>query len=145
MFIHPHCPCSAASVSELARIMEGHLSDVDAHVLFLRPADVSDTWVHTALWRSAAQIPKAVVSPDFEGKEAARFGVKTSGHVIIYDKLGHLVFSGGITSARGHYGANKASEYMNSILQSENGTAQTSVFGCPLQNIGQPCCENKNE
>ena len=40
------------------------------------------------------------------GAEARRFGVATSGHVLLYDTRGDLIFSGGITPGRGEQGDN---------------------------------------
>ena len=38
MFLHPRCPCSVASVNELARIMSRCAAQLDATVYFVRPA-----------------------------------------------------------------------------------------------------------
>src|SRR5271170_6044671 len=41
MALHPHCPCSRASVGELARLMTGATGKLDAYVLFVQPAGFS--------------------------------------------------------------------------------------------------------
>ena len=84
MTVHPHCPCSRASVRELALIMaqcQGHLN---ACVLFVEPAGVSGEWAYTDLRDQAAAIPGVEVINDHEGVSTRRFGVETSGHVLLY-------------------------------------------------------------
>jgi hypothetical protein len=44
-----------------------------------------------------------------------------------------LKFNGGITAARGHYGANSSGEALISLIRDEATAPQeTDVFGCPL-------------
>src|ERR1041384_2637503 len=42
MFVHPRCPCSRASLGELARLMTAYHERLTCHVLFLQPAGMSD-------------------------------------------------------------------------------------------------------
>src|SRR5690349_19441474 len=44
MFLHPRCPCSVASVTELSRIMSRCASQIDARVYFVRPESQSADW-----------------------------------------------------------------------------------------------------
>src|SRR5437660_6207825 len=39
MFVHPRCPCTVASISELELLMARTQARLTAHVLFLRPAE----------------------------------------------------------------------------------------------------------
>lgn len=145
---HPKCPCTRASLGELAEIMARTEGRLHAYVLFLKPEGVADGWEKTDLWESAAKIPGVTVLTDIEGREAHRFGVATSGQAILYDADGHLLFTGGITGARGHAGDNPG---RSNIIALVNGTpvtaAETSVFGCPLFDPGneapKPDHENK--
>jgi hypothetical protein len=133
MLAHPHCPCTRASVSELARLLARLDARVRAHVLFVRPDGVDDDWERTDLWRSAAQIPGVTVSIDAGGAEARRFGIETSGHVLVYDPSGALLFRGGITSARGHEGDSFGQRRIASLLATHNADrADAPVFGCAL-------------
>ena len=102
--VHPHCPCSRASVGELALLMVKAQGLVDANVVFVKPKDFPEEWEKTDLWTNAAMIPGVKVRVDHEGVEARRFGSRTSGQIMLYDADGRLVFSGGITAARGHSG-----------------------------------------
>jgi hypothetical protein len=133
MLAHPHCPCTRASIGELARLMaqaEGH---VRAYVLFVKPTGFSEEWVQTDLPASASAIPGVSVVRDDEGVEAKRFHAATSGQTLLYDTKGNLLFSGGITSARGHAGDNAGRTAIVSLLTTnEVAQNETPVFGCPL-------------
>lgn len=134
MFLHPHCPCSRASIAEFNRLL-GHCKDpVSTHVLFIRPKGVSDEWMETSLRSSAEAIPHVNVKLDDDGREAQLFGAESSGYVVLYSMDGQLLFSGGITAARGHEGDNAGE---NVIVARLNGQyvelKHTAVFGCSLQ------------
>ncbi|HEX3560771.1 MAG TPA: hypothetical protein VHU19_16330 [Pyrinomonadaceae bacterium] len=133
MLAHPHCPCTRASIGELARLMTQAQGRVTAYVLFVKPPDFSEGWEQTDLWASAAAIPGVTVVLDDEGTEASRFRAATSGQTLLYDTQGKLLFSGGITSARGHAGDNAGRSALVSLLTTdESGQKETPVFGCPL-------------
>jgi hypothetical protein len=70
---------------------------------------------------------------DGGGVEARRFRVATSGHVLLYDVRGLLIFSGGITAARGHRGDSYGRAAVHDRILNPEGTRSGSpVFGCPL-------------
>ena len=131
--VHPHCPCSRASVGELARLMASAKGLVSANVIFVKPRDFPEDWEKTDLWDSAAMIPGVRLSVDEEGIEARRFGSQTSGQVMLYSADGILLFSGGITASRGHSGDNDGRTAIMSFLTKGSAEQQgTPVFGCPL-------------
>jgi hypothetical protein len=134
MFAHPHCPCSSASIGELNRLLTRCEGPADVHILFIRPQGVTDGWTETSLRKSAEAIPGATVQLDPLGEEARRFGAESSGYVVLYNSEGHLLFSGGITGARGHAGDNAGE---NLVIAGVNGQKfylkHTPVFGCSLQ------------
>jgi hypothetical protein len=133
MLAHPHCPCTRASIGELARLMTQAQGLVTAYVLFVKPPDFSAGWEQTDLLTSAAAIPGVIVVRDDEGIEASRFHAATSGQAVLYDAEGRLLFSGGITSARGHSGDNAGRTAIVSLLTTnEAEQKETPVFGCPL-------------
>lgn len=134
MLAHPHCPCTRASIGELAQVMAHAVGKVNAFVLFVRPSNTRVDWDETDLRRSAATIPGVTVLTDEKGTEAAKFGAETSGHTLVFDRGGKLVFSGGITASRGHAGENAGESAVLALLRGET-TAQsrTPVFGCLLQ------------
>ncbi|HEX8776435.1 MAG TPA: hypothetical protein VF735_22890 [Pyrinomonadaceae bacterium] len=143
---HPHCPCTRASIGELALLMahsQGHLT---AYVLFLKPEGFSEQWEQTDLWQSAASIPGVHVLVDDEGIEARRFHATTSGQATLYDADGRLLFSGGITGARGHSGDNAGRSAVESILnRGAADRSETFVFGCPLFDENSECRNAKHE
>ena len=133
MLAHPRCPCTRASIGELARLMTQAQGRVTAYVLFVKPPDFSEGWERTDLWASAAAIPGVTVVRDDDGVEAGRFGAATSGQTVLYDAAGRLIFSGGITAARGHAGDNAGRAAVVSLLiNDESEQKETPVYGCPL-------------
>ena len=133
MVAHPHCPCTRASVAELAKVMAHAVGKVNALVLFVKPPGAGADWDDTDLRRSASAIPGVTVLTDENGTEAARFGAETSGHTLVFDRNGTLVFSGGITASRGHEGANAGENAVLAALgQQPIVHNRTPVFGCSL-------------
>ncbi len=140
MLAHPHCPCTRASIGELARLMAQAQGRVTAYVLLLKPAGSSDDWEKTDLWQSAAIIPGVNVIVDDDGVEARCFRAATSGQTVLYDAEGRLLFSGGITGSRGHSGDNAGRSAIVSLLnKGEAERAETFVFGCPLFGTDSEC------
>lgn len=133
LFVHPRCPCSRATIGELALLIAQCDKHLKTYVLFYRPKGTAFGWERTDLWQSASVIPGAHVLCDVDGVEARRFHVVTSGHALLYDANGRLLFSGGITSARGHSGDNVGrSAIIASIRTGRSVIAKTPVFGCSL-------------
>ena len=135
MFAHPQCPCSRASVQELARVLAKSPDKPETAVVFYYPSAEGEAWAHTDLWSSAAAIPGVRAIADRDGTAARQFSASTSGQVLLY-KSGQLVFKGGITAARGHQGSNDGSDSLLALL---SGTSHafakprnTPVFGCSL-------------
>jgi hypothetical protein len=134
MFAHPHCPCSSASVGELNRLLTRCESPTAVHILFIRPRDVAESWTETSLRKSAEAIPGVKVQIDPLSEEARRFGAEASGYVVLYSAEGRLLFSGGITSGRGHAGDNAGENAVVDLLNGqETRLKHTAVFGCSLQ------------
>ena len=142
MIAHPQCPCTRASVAELAQVMARAQGKVRAYVLFFTPRESGADWQNSELRRSAAQIPGVTVLSDIDGAEARRFGVETSGHTFLFDRNGRLLFNGGITASRGHSGDNVGENAVISLVNDEPASrAHTLVFGCSLheRNQQKPC------
>jgi hypothetical protein len=134
LLAHPRCPCTRASLDELARIVARCGDSAAVHILFFQPGGAPGRWGATDLRRRAAAIPGARVLDDPDGHEAARFGAATSGHVLLYDRDGRLLFAGGITAARGQAGANPGSEAVIALLSGASADrGDAPVFGCPLR------------
>lgn len=135
MAAHPQCPCTRASVAELAQLMAHVQGKVQAYVLFYTPRESGADWQNTDLRRTAAQIPGVTVLSDIDGAEAERFGAETSGHTFLFDPSGQLLFNGGITASRGHAGDNIGESAIVSLINDHTAKrSQTFVFGCSLKN-----------
>ena len=133
MLAHPHCPCTAASIGELAQIMARLQERIAAYVLFVRPKEAGRDWDDTGLRRSAEAIPGVKVFLDLDGAEAQRFGAETSGHTFLFGADGRLLFSGGITASRGHAGDNAGERAIVAVVNHQApARTQTLVFGCSL-------------
>jgi hypothetical protein len=103
------------------------------HAFVYRPADEPAGWEQTDLWRTASAIPGVHVMTDVGGAEARVFGALVSGQTLLYSAMGSLLFSGGITGARGHEGDNAGRTALTSILAGRtSATIRTKVFGCYL-------------
>lgn len=133
MFAHPRCPCTQAGIEELNRLLARSQGRVAAQVLFFKPGKAPADWTQTRLRQSAAAIPGVTVHEDLEGAQARLFGAETSGHVLLYDTRGQLLFQGGITGGRGHAGDNAGEQAVVSLLAGQAASLkQTRVFGCSL-------------
>jgi hypothetical protein len=130
VFIHPQCPCSRATVSEIERLSERAPGAFDIEALFYKPEDKPEEWVKTDVWNSVSRIEGARLSIVSE-KELAPFGTVTSGQVMLYSTADRLVFSGGITRARGHEGYNPGIDSVETYLRTGAATvSENPVFGC---------------
>jgi len=137
MFAHPRCPCTRASVSELARLMARLPGRMAVRVLFLRPHDVPGGWERTDLWRTVASLPDAMALRDDDGAEAARFGALTSGFTLLYGADGRRLFAGGLTAARGHEGDSFGQRRLIALVTTGSADRNDSpVFGCALGGHG---------
>lgn len=133
LFVHPHCPCTRASLDNLAWALARGQGQVDAHAIFVLPAGAPDRWDETAIRASAAAIPGVRIVVDARGREAGRFGAATSGETLLYDPHGRLVFRGGITAGRGHAGDSPGRRALVACFAgAAPGCRALPVFGCPL-------------
>jgi hypothetical protein len=133
MLAHPHCPCTRASLSELARLVTRLPTELAVHVLFVKPSGVAKDWESTDIFRAATTIPGADVHIDEQGREAALFHAATSGETVVYGRDGHLLFHGGITGSRGHEGDNPGRDRIIALLTTGSADeAESDVFGCSL-------------
>lgn len=145
LFAHPQCPCTEATLAELSWLMSRCADNLECHVLFLQPSQEDETWSRSYLWDDAAAIRGVSVAADPDGRIASQFGVRTSGHALLYDPQGKLIFEGGITASRGHRGDSPGRKALLSLIDVERGTpassqprqepvatCSTCVFGCPL-------------
>ncbi len=149
VFLHPKCPCSAATISELARLLP-RLRETQVIAVLTIPAGAPPQFANTEALDRLRSIPGLAIITDTNAQETRNFKAVTSGEVLLYDKSGHLRFCGGITPGRGHQG-DSAGKDMLEIISSVNsgkkstvveiqpgvkataeGTYVCPIFGCPL-------------
>jgi len=133
--LHPRCPCSRATVNELAKILSRVPKASDVTVLMYKPPNEPDSWLEGTLLEACRRM-HCKVRPDPGGRLAASLGSLTSGGVVLYDANGKLRYQGGITSSRGHEGDNAGERAIVEILQGHRDShASMPVFGCPIQQL----------
>jgi hypothetical protein len=134
LFAHPKCPCTRATINELAKIITHCKDKVKTYVVFYKPNGYSNKWAKTDLWYKASNIPDVILIND-NGSEMKRFHAHTSGQSLLYNTEGQLMFNGGITAARGHDGNNIGRQTVISILETgKSNISKSPVFGCSLSN-----------
>lgn len=132
VFLHPYCQCSRATLAELSRLAERNMDLMEIHIFIVPLSDQSTESNSFDFEKKASEIPNAKLSTIGES-EIKEFGAVTSGQTLLYDRQGNLVFSGGITRARGHEGDNFGSENIEEYLHGRDiPFVQTPVFGCLL-------------
>ena len=165
MFVHPHCPCSRASVLELRRLLHQLAAtaaeeSVQAVVFVVRPPDAPVGWEQGELLRALSLHQEVSVTLDCGGLEAKRWEATTSGHVIVLDPQGRVRFRGGITPGRGQQGSSLGSQRIVQMIREASHMAKiddarvsgmdgkeapnesgdpvftTPVYGCPLWTPG---------
>jgi len=133
MFVHAHCSCSMASLVELARTINRVRGRMSTIVIFVRPEGIEPDRVE-AILRSQASVLTDTVVVDDDGDEMERFGARTSGATLLFDRAGTLVFTGGLTSIRGHEGDSLGQERIVSLVQAGvSDRSDSPVFGCALE------------
>lgn len=129
VFVHAECPCTRATLRELAALLDERGPPVS---LVVAPYTLG-TWRDSAAAAVAERIPNLTAFQD-DGREATRFGALTSGFVVLYDADGMLQFAGGVTGSRGHMGESMALRGLRSVLRARKPRPQHHpVYGCPLE------------
>jgi hypothetical protein len=143
LFVHPMCPCTKATLSELKELVENHKLPVT--VVVYTPEAAGAKWQESALVRDFRQLDNAAIVHDVDGIESRRFGVTTSGHALLYNSADELLYSGGITKARGEIGDNDARQCLQNQLSSPGQAALSQpTFGCPLNSPGECSSESSS-
>jgi hypothetical protein len=138
VFVHPHCPCTQATIVELERLLSsfqstGRLDRLELWVVAAIPRRAPKEWSFTSLIERSLRLPNAKLCLDDGGTEASRFAALTSGTVMLYSPGGRLRYAGGVTVARGHAGANAGIRALARLLTGESGsTSAVPALGCRL-------------
>lgn len=135
MLVHPRCPCTVVSLEALDDLLRAARGPARAFVLVVVPAGAPVGFEEAAALERARAIAGVTVVVDADGREAARFGARTSGAVVAYDAAGRLRFAGGLTPARGRRGDTPARAALLTFIdgQAVDDSPTAPVFGCPLE------------
>lgn len=132
-YFHPHCPCARATVGELAELVR-LAPELSVRVVFVQPAGTADGWGADELWEAVSRLPGVERARDVGGREARGRGAETSGHVVLTNPEGRIVFGGGLTRGRGLEGESPGRRAVLDWLGNRPAAADARVFGCPLFN-----------
>lgn len=146
MAVHPRCPCTRASLSELQRLEADLKGQLIIHLLVYTPTQGSDpAWARDAFdtLRRFGFSDRAEI--DYNGSKANQLGCLTSGSVVLFSPDGEPKFWGGITSSRGHEGPNRGVDAVRSIVaEGLQGSSSTPVFGCPITGDPTSACTGED-
>lgn len=139
VFAHPQCTCTRATIGNLDTLLAQSPCPLNTYVVFVRLPGEPAGWEKTDLWHSAQAIQGVHVLCDQNGILAKRFGARTSGQTMLYGANGNLLFTGGITSERGHYGDNTgADEILAELRHPTSRPQEAKVFGCAIFETDPP-------
>jgi len=139
-YLHPHCPCSLATVGELTGLVNDLGDPIDVEIVFVRPVGVPTGWERGRLWDRAAGLKWANVRTDEGGAEVRAAGVTTSGQAVVTDPDGRVVFRGGLSRGRGLAGDNSGRRAVAAWLAGDpHAPGSAPVFGCRLTTDDEGC------
>ncbi|WP_147446780.1 RedB protein [Corallococcus sp. CA047B] len=142
VFLHPQCPCSRATLTELAKLTAHAGGRLATRVFVWAPSEAPPDFVRSELWTRAQALPGVEVVADVDGTAARELGARTSGQVVLFSPEGEERFSGGITPARGHEGDSAGSLAIRALVGSQApGSPAAPVFGCALETPPRPSGE----
>lgn len=139
MYVHPHCPCTRASLRELVKLVDAGGGGLTTEVVVVAEPGMDAGWKQGAIMRAAEALKGVRVRTDETGEEAARFGAYTSGYALLLAADGTPLFRGGVTRSRGHEGESSGTRAIKSLLTdpmlvtiAKSECVGAPVFGCPL-------------
>lgn len=135
VFLHPRCPCSRATISELERLIAltppGEWPAI--RIIASAPVGADDQWWSSPLVARACQLPGAHLVRDVDGQESDRFGARVSGTTLLFNRTGRMIYAGGVTMGRGHEGANRGLDAVARLLRDPSSLEPAiPPFGCDL-------------
>jgi hypothetical protein len=137
--LHPQCPCSQATVSVLAELVEHCGQRLAVIVMLNRPKNADARWTENPLVDRLKQLEAVRLIPDDGGRVSQALGATTSGHAVLFATDGAVMFAGGLTPGRGAVGETSG---QRAILGVVKGTAitpsESPTFGCPLCGCESP-------
>lgn len=132
MLAHPQCPCTVAALEGLEGLLQDGRRRGRVYVVLTIPPGAPRGFEEGAVLDRARRLVDVTVVVDRGGSETARFGARTSGHVLAFDPAGRRRFAGGVTPGRGHRGDAPGLRALEAVLLGEAAEPDAPVFGCPL-------------
>lgn len=133
VFAHPHCPCTRASLNELAQIAARCGERLAIHIYVEELPGLDEPSERSASWKLASAIGGARVELDRGSRVARAFGARTSGQAFLIGARGALEYAGGLTRARGHEGTSAGAQAIVELVHSRAAqTRSAPVYGCAL-------------
>lgn len=134
VIVHPYCPCSTATLTELGKILTQTGNGAEVTVIFSAPEDLDLDLRSSPAVAQASAIPGIKILLDPGAHEAERFGAFTSGQTLLFAASGQLLFHGGITPSRGHLGDSTGKRALLALLAHGQAEQHSSpVYGCALR------------
>ncbi len=130
MVVHPDCPCTKASLRNLEAILDATRLPIRAEIVAAVPAAYDGPRKNLAFARG---IPKSELTVLDEVRAVKRYGARTSGHLFVYDPDRRLVYSGGLTPARGAEDAMSSIRWFKALAQQGEVASIAPTFGCSLR------------
>lgn len=134
VFAHPQCTCTRATLAVLSEIASELHGALDVGVVI---ADDGPDPATGEITQRARAIPHVRVYFDHDHVESSRFGAVTSGHTVLYDRDGRLVFAGGLTDERGQAGRSFGRTQILALIRGERATHTSPIFGCGLGELAK--------
>lgn len=131
MFLHPGCACSKASVAELSRLL-AQAPELTTQIVFMRTSKIEKLFKANSLLAQVQNLPRTKIIFDEKGIESKIFGAETSGLTHLYNAKSELIFSGGLTMARGHEGDSVGKQSILAYLNGKESVKSSLVFGCDI-------------
>jgi hypothetical protein len=132
--LHPHCPCSRATMDTLEAMLAVSPGAPQVYLLFFADPSQPASWGDSPLWHRAGRLSVTRLR-DPGGRLATRFGGLTSGAAVAYDRDGARGFAGGLTPGRGVALRADGASALAAVVFARQAlpSAATPVFGCALQ------------
>lgn len=137
VFVHPRCPCTVATVEQIARLQRKCRGLFTTRIVAYRPSYAEAEWSEGAVLRGASRLVDCEIIDDPDAAEALEIGAQVSGTAALYAPDGTLRFWGGLTPQRGHAGDSLGLDAVAAILRGERlDSYRAPTFGCSLVNAG---------
>lgn len=126
--LHTQCPCSLATIDNLLTLTADERKKLDITLIYTGPDPK-----HSKILSKAASLAEAKTVFANEVAVLAKYGARTSGQAYLYSPTGDLIFSGGLTEARGVPGDAIGMSAIRNTLEGRPCPKQAPVYGCALQ------------